>query len=134
MYKKIIFTCLLMLPVLALGHTLNETPKPDNHLQHGLSAYVNATCLANQKEAYLVEQGYAWANAIVMSEMAYDFERVVLPLNAAVKKAMVNKPMLMVLDESAPTKSKSLPLAYCYEISLQADIQALISELLDHES
>ncbi len=129
MLRKTLFAIVLSVPLGASAQytvTTTDTQKPTIH---DLTAFANATCLAKQKEEHLKESGFAWANAIVQKNMNFTLHNIILPLNETIDKALLNTPMYMVSNERMPMQDQALPIAYCFEISQQTDIQVLIQEL-----
>ena len=129
MLRKTLFAIVLSVPLGASAQYTVTTTDTQKTTIHDLTAFANATCLAKQKEEHLKESGFAWANAIVQKNMNFTLHNIILPLNETIDKALLNTPMYMVSNERMPMQDQALPIAYCFEISQQTDIQVLIQEL-----
>ncbi|MDO5668347.1 MAG: hypothetical protein Q4G44_11070 [Alcaligenaceae bacterium] len=129
MLRQTLFGIVLSVPLSACAQSTLATSEAQKKAMHDLTAFANATCLAKQKEDQLKESGFAWANAIVQKNMTFTLENIILPLNEAIDKALSNTPMYMVSDERMPMQGQALPIAHCFEISQQAEIQVLIQDL-----
>ena len=96
-----------------------------NKTLHTIQGYAVASCLTEQEDPILKDQGYRWAEAIIQSSNKYDFE-MVLPVFEAVKKEIPNNDMYMIRDELNPQQAKALPVYYCYDIVLKPSVQSAI--------
>lgn len=83
-------------------------------VQRDVEGYAIATCLANQKEPYLKDQGDSWASVIVQRSHGG-----IGPFNsvaAAVKTELAQGHLPVVHQDSEPPRDRQLPLLYCAEI------------------
>ncbi|WP_246823909.1 hypothetical protein [Oligella sp. HMSC05A10] len=128
MLKKAIITLILSLPLSVWAQPTSDVDA-QQALIHDLNALANASCLIKQKDAYLQNAGYIWANSLAEGNMEFNLETVLLPMKAAIEKAIANTPMYSVPSEQPPLKSQALPIAYCFDVIYQPNVQALIREL-----
>lgn len=125
--KRGIMLFYLSLPIIIVLATLKisyaqEEPSNEEML-HEIKGYAIASCLTKQKEAFLKDQGYRWAEAIIQSSSRYDFE-VLLAISDAVKKEISKNNMFTIRDETTPYIPKALPIYYCYGIASKPSVQA----------
>lgn len=132
MQSKVILV-LVLISLLAAGCAPNENPDgpPRTLVQRDVEGYAIASCLTNQAEPYLKDQGDAWASVIVQ-RMKGDLEPLA-DLAEAVKRESQTGTMAVIRDASQPTSGKPLPVLYCGEIidmqAVRVAIQKAIREL-----
>lgn len=96
-----------------------------------VEGYAIASCLVNQSQPYLEDQGDAWASVIVQ-RMKGDLE-VFAGVAEQVKLETAKGDMAVVRNEAEPGADKALPVLYCSEIidkpSVRAAIQKAVAAL-----
>ena len=96
--------------------------------QRDVEGYAIATCLTNQREPYLKDQGDAWASVII--QRAKGGLDVFTDIAAAVKAELAKGNMAVMRSETEPTKDKPLPVLYCSEIIDTTSVRAAIHKAL----
>ncbi|MBR0848041.1 hypothetical protein JQ543_09845 [Bradyrhizobium diazoefficiens] len=100
-------------------------------LQRDVEDYAVASCLANQDQAYLRDQGDGWASVIV--QRAKGGLEPLKAVAAAVKTELAKGNMPVIRSESEPGKGKALPVLYCSEIvdapAVRAAVDAAMKKL-----
>ncbi len=124
---------MLLLVVAAGGCAMREEPagKARPEVLRDVEGYAIASCLANQAQPYLKDQGDAWAS-VVVQRMKGDLDALA-GIAAQVKTENAKGGMAVVRDEAEPGKDKALPLLYCSEIidkpAVRAAIQTAVASL-----
>lgn len=93
-----------------------------------VEGYAIASCLVNQAEPYLKDQGDAWASVIVQ-RMKGDLE-VFAGLAEQVKLETAKGEMAMIRNEAEPGSDKALPVLYCGEIIDKPAVRAAIQKTI----
>ena len=91
-----------------------------------VEGYAIATCLVNQPQSYLKDQGDAWASVIVQ-RMKGELE-VFAEVAEQVKNENAKGEMAVIRDEVGPGKDKTLPVLYCSEIIDRPAVRAAIQK------
>ena len=89
-----------------------------------VEGYAIASCLINQSQPYLEDQGDAWASVIVQ-RMKGDLE-VFAGVAEQVKLETAKGEMAVVRNEAEPGTDKALPVLYCSEIIDEPAVRAAI--------
>lgn len=104
-------------------------PRPE--VLRDVEGYAIASCLANQAQPYLKDQGDAWASVIVQ-RMKGSID-VLAGVAEQVNRESANGVMAVIRDETGSGKDKVLPVLYCGEIidrpSVRAEIQRAVAAL-----
>lgn len=104
-------------------------PRPD--VLRDVEGYVTATCLSSQPQAYLKDQGDAWAS-VILQRMKGSLD-VLADIAEQVKLETAKGDMAVIRDEVGPEMDKALPILYCSEIidrpAVRAAIQKAATEL-----
>jgi len=104
-------------------------PRPE--VLRDVEGYAIASCLTNQTQPYLIDQGDAWASVIVQ-RMKGNLE-VLAGIAERVKRENAKGEMAAIRDEAGSGKDKTLPVLYCGEIidrpSVRAAIEKAVGEL-----
>lgn len=123
---------LLLLCLTAAGcatRSPHGTERPD--VLRDAQGYAIASCLTHQPQAFLKDQGDAWASAIVQ-RMKGDVEAL-SGIAEQVARETASGEMAVIRSELSPTTDKPLPLLYCGEIidkpAVRQAIQRAITEL-----
>jgi len=106
----------------AAGANAIGAPRPD--VLRDVEGYAIASCLANQAQPYLREQGDAWASVIIQRSRA-DLDTLAR-LDEQVKREIAKGDMAVIRNEVGPEKDKILPLLYCAEIIDTPSVRAAI--------
>jgi hypothetical protein len=126
-------TILVLLSLVAAGCAPNETSSgsPRSEVQRDVEGYAIASCLTNQAEPYLKDQGDAWASVIVQ-RMKGDLDPLA-NLAEEVRRENQTGNMAVIRDDSQPASGKALPLLHCGEIidrpAVRDAIQKAIKQL-----
>jgi hypothetical protein len=100
-------------------------------VQRDVEGYAIASCLTEQKEPYLSDQGDGWASAIV--QRSHGGLEPFKAVTAAVEAELAKGHMAVIRDETQPMKGVTLPIAYCAEIidvpSVHAAIEKAVKQL-----
>jgi hypothetical protein len=119
---------MLLWALLAAGCTTKTetigSPRPE--VVRDVEGYAIASCLVNQSQPYLKDQGDAWASVIVQ-RMKGDLE-VFAGLAEQVKVETAKGEMAVVRNEAEPGTDKTLPLLYCSEIIDEPAVRAAIQK------
>ncbi len=99
-------------------------PLPE--MMRDVEGYAIASCLTNQTQPYLKDQGDAWASVIVQ-RMKGNLD-VLVGIAEQVKKENAKGEMVVIRDEAGPGKEKTLPVLYCSEIIARASVRAEIQK------
>lgn len=83
-------------------------------VQRDIESYAIASCLAQQTNAYVKDQGDAWASVIVQ-RMKGDLDALT-EISEQVKRESASGEMPVVRDESNPMRAKTLPVMHCAEL------------------
>ncbi|WP_349263243.1 hypothetical protein [Steroidobacter sp.] len=122
------FSMLLPALVVAAGCTTGTdtggSPRPE--VVRDVEGYAIASCLVNQSEPYLKDQGDAWASVIVQ-RMKGDLE-VFANIAERVKLETAKGDMAVVRTEAEPGTDKALPVLYCSEIIDKPPVRAAIEK------
>lgn len=124
---------LVLLSLAAAGCAPNETQggSPRTDVQRDVEGYAVASCLTNQAEPYLKDQGDAWASVIVQ-RMKGDLEPL-SDLAEVVKRESQSGNMAVIQDSTQPASGKPLPVLHCGEVidrkAVRVAIQKAINEL-----
>ncbi len=110
---------------------LNVAAAARSQAQRDVEGYAIATCLTEQKQAYLQDQGDAWASVIVQRSKG-DISTF-SAIAGQVKNEVAKSEMPLIREEGRPRSAKTLPLPYCSEIidspAVRMAIQKAISAL-----
>jgi hypothetical protein len=117
---------LLLSALVATGCTTKTdtigSPRPA--VVRDVEGYAIASCLVNQSQPYLKDQGDAWASVIVQ-RMNGDLE-VFTSLAEQIKLETAKGEMAVVRNEAEPGTDKALPVLYCSEIIDKPAVRAAI--------
>jgi hypothetical protein len=113
----------------AAGVDTIAPPRPE--VLRDAEGYAIASCLTDQAQPYLKDQGDAWASVIVQ-RMKGGLDALA-GIAEQVKRENARGDMAVIRDEASPGKDKTLPVLYCGEIidrpSVRAAIQKAVAEL-----
>jgi hypothetical protein len=117
---------MLLSALLAAGCTTktDTTDSPRSAAVRDVESYAIASCLVNQAQPYLADQGDAWASVIVQ-RMKGDLE-VFAGVAEQVKLETAKGEMAVVRSEAEPGTDKALPVLYCSEIIDEPAVRAAI--------
>ena len=122
---------LLGLAVAGCAARVNTIGAPRPEVLRDVEGYAIASCLTNQTQPYLKDQGDAWASVIVQ-RMKGSFD-VLAGIAEHIKRENAKGEMAVIRDETGPGRDKTLPVLYCSEIidrpSVRAAIQKAVAEL-----
>lgn len=122
---------LLGLAVAGCAARVNTIGAPRPELLRDVEGYAIASCLTNQAQPYLKDQGDAWASVIVQ-RMKGSLDALA-GISEQVKRENARGDMAVIRDEASPEKDKTLPVLYCGEIidrpSVRGAIQKAVAEL-----
>jgi hypothetical protein len=126
------FAWLLMVWVVAGCATQVDTMgSPRSEVLRDVEGYAIASCLTYQAQAYLKDQGDAWASVIVQ-RMKGSLDALVA-VAEQVKRENARGDRAVIRDESGQEKDKILPVLYCGEMidtpAVRAAIQKAVAEL-----
>ena len=91
-----------------------------------VEGYAIASCLVDQSQPYLKDQGDAWASVII-ERMKGDLE-VFAGLAEQVKLETAKGEMAVIRNEAEPGADKALPVLYCSEIIDKPAVRAAIQQ------
>jgi hypothetical protein len=119
---------MLLSALLAAGCTTktDTTDSPRSAAVRDVESYAIASCLVNQSQPYLADQGDAWASVIVQ-RMKGDLE-VFAGVAEQVKLETAKGEMAVVRSEAEPGTDKALPVLYCSEIIDKPAVRAAIQK------
>lgn len=89
-----------------------------------IESYAIASCLCNQADPYLKQQGDAWASAII--QRTNITLETLTSISAQIDNYAGGGQTALVRSEAPGEKDKSLPLMFCYEIVEKSEIRAAI--------
>lgn len=120
---------LLLVPAIA-GCTPDTNPAGGarTQVQRDVESYAIASCLTQQAEPYLKDQGDAWASVIVQ-RMHGDIE-VLAGIAEQVQRENTNGDMAVMRDETRPRQGKPLPVLHCGEVIDRPDVRAAIQKAI----
>jgi len=120
---------LLLSALVAAGCTTKtDIGSPRPVVVRDVESYAIASCLVNQSEPYLKDQGDAWASVIVQ-RMQGDLE-VFAGLAEQVKLETAKGEMPVIPNEAEPGADKALPVLYCGEIIDKPAVRAAIQKAI----
>jgi hypothetical protein len=129
MMRKALFLLGLAVAGCAAGAEMIGAPRAK--VLRDVEGYAIASCLANQVQPYLKDQGDAWA-AVIVQRMRGSLD-VLADIAEQVKRENAKGEMAVIRDDAGPAKDKALPVLYCGEIidrpSIRAAIQTAVSAL-----
>lgn len=107
-----VLTMLLSATIAGCSGGVGAIDTPKSEALHDVTGYAIASCLTYQENAYLKDQGDAWASVIVQRSSG----SIVLLNDVAevVKQETEKGGMAVMRDEQGG--DKALPLLYCHEI------------------
>ena len=100
-------------------------------VQRDVESYAIASCLTQQTEPYLKDQGDAWAS-VVVQRMHGDIE-VLAGIAEQVQRESTkgaNGDMAVMRDETRPRQGKPLPVLHCGEVIDRAAVRAAIQKAI----
>jgi hypothetical protein len=97
---------------------------PRSEVLRDVEGYAIASCLLNQTDPYLKDQGDAWASVIVQ-RMKGNFDDLA-GIREEVKREIAKGRMAIIRNETGPEKDKAVPLLYCNEIIDRPKIRTAI--------
>ncbi len=95
-----------------------------SEVQRDVEGYAVASCLLQQKEPFLKDQGALWADGIVQRSHG-DIQHF-RSVADAVQSDLAHKPMAMARRESDPMHAAPVPVPYCEEIIDDVPVRAAI--------
>ena len=110
--NRIIALGLVCLALTACVATPTASAGGRDAVRRDVEGYAIASCLTSQKEAYLVDQGDAWASSII--QRSHGNLEYFTALSDVVKKAVATGVMKVII--LGPKNVKTLPVAFCAEI------------------
>lgn len=123
---------LLGLAVAGCATKVDTIGSPRPEVVRDVEGYAIASCLVNQSEPYLQDQGDAWASVIVQ-RMNGDIE-VFASVAEQVKLEAAKGGMAVIRTEGAGGSDKALPVLYCSEIIdkpvVRAAVQKAVADLI----
>ena len=127
---RTLFLTLMGLAVAGCATSVNVgAPRPE--VLRDVEGYAIASCLNNQADPALKDQGDAWASVIV--QRAKGNLDSFTDLGEQVKRECATGDMAVMRDEANPREGKALPVLYCAEIidspPVRAAIQKAVEEL-----
>jgi len=105
---------LLSMVVVGCSANVNTSGALRPEVLRDVEGYAIASCLTNQTQPYLKDQGDAWASVIVQ-RMKGNLD-VLAVIAEQVKQENAKGDMAVIRDETGPGKDKVLPVLYCGEI------------------
>jgi hypothetical protein len=120
---------LLCVVVGGCAATRTSVQQPDRGTLRDIESYAIASCLWNQRNAFLQDQGDAWASVIIQ-RAKINIESLT-NIAAQVKTETEKGEIAVIRDEIGPNKDKSLPVLYCYEIIDKPTVRAAIQKVAD---
>lgn len=120
---------LLLVPAIA-GCTPDTNPAGGarTQVQRDVESYAIASCLTQQTEPYLKDQGDAWAS-VVVQRMHGDIE-VLAGIAEQVQRENTNGDMAVMRDETRPRQGKPLPVLHCGEVIDRPAVRAAIQKAI----
>ncbi|WP_280190953.1 hypothetical protein [Delftia sp. PS-11] len=122
---------LLSLVTAACTLDVNATGAHRTDAQRDAEGYAIASCLSQQADPYLKDQGDAWA-AVIVQRMKGDLD-MLANIAEQVSNERTKSVTPMIRDEASQGKGKTLPVLYCGEIidrpAVRAAIQKTIAKL-----
>jgi hypothetical protein len=109
-----VWTRTAALSVLACLSTGGNIAHGRSDVQRDVEGYAISSCLTNQKDPYLKDQGDAWASVIVQRSHG-DIEQL-KPVASAVNTETAQGHVAVMRVESDPAHGKELPVLTCAEI------------------
>ncbi|AOV01168.1 hypothetical protein BI380_07220 [Delftia tsuruhatensis] len=100
-------------------------------VQRDVESYAIASCLTQQTEPYLKDQGDAWAS-VVVQRMHGDIE-VLAGIAEQVQRENTkgaNGDMAVMRDETRPRQGKPLPVLHCGEVIDRPAVRAAIQKAI----
>ncbi len=97
-------------------------------VQRDVESYAIASCLTQQAEPYLKDQGDAWAS-VVVQRMHGDIE-VLAGIAEQVQRENTNGDMAVMRDETRPGQGKPLPVLHCGEVIDRPAVRAAIQKAI----
>lgn len=117
---------LLGLAIAGCATKVDTTSSPRPAVVRDVEGYAIASCLVNQSQPYLKDQGDAWASVIVQ-RMKGDLE-VFAAVAEQVKLETAKGGMAVVRNEAEAGSDKALPVLYCSEIIDEPAVRAAIQK------
>ena len=128
---RVVVLLLLGLAVVGCVARVETIGAPRPEVLRDIEGYAIASCLTNQTQPYLKDQGDAWASVIVQ-RMKGSLD-VLTSIAEQVKRENAKGEMAIIRDEAGPGKDKALPVLYCNEIidkpSVRSAIQKAVATL-----
>lgn len=128
---RVVVLLLLGLAVVGCVARVETIGAPRPEVLRDIEGYAIASCLTNQTQPYLKDQGDAWASVIVQ-RMKGSLD-VLTSIAEQVKRENAKGDMAIIRDEAGPGKDKALPVLYCNEIidkpSVRSAIQKAVATL-----
>lgn len=121
--------CVLLLACLAFGACAADTGRlgsARSDVLRDVEGYAVASCLVNQAEPYLKDQGDAWAS-VVLQRTKGDVE-VFARIAEEVKRENAKADMAVIRNEAEPGSDKALPVLHCAEMIDRASVRAAIQK------
>ncbi|WP_230590878.1 hypothetical protein [Delftia acidovorans] len=97
-------------------------------MQRDVESYAIASCLTQQAEPYLKDQGDAWAS-VVVQRMHGDIE-VLVGIAEQVQRENTKGDMAVMRDETRPGQGKPLPVLHCGEVIDRPAVHAAIQKAI----
>lgn len=97
-------------------------------VQRDVEGYAIATCLSQQSEPYLKDQGDAWASVVVQRSQG-DIE-LFHPVQQAVESELKKGNVAAIYQEGDTKHSKPVPVLYCAEIIDAGEVRAAIAKAI----
>ncbi|WFF83792.1 hypothetical protein [Delftia tsuruhatensis] len=97
-------------------------------VQRDVESYAIASCLTQQAEPYLKDQGDAWAS-VVVQRMHGDIETLA-GIAEQVQRENTNGDMAVMRDETRPRQGKPLPVLHCGEVIDRPAVRAAIQKAI----
>ena len=107
-----VLTILLSATIAGCSGGVGALDAPQSEALHDVTGYAIASCLAYQENAYLKDQGDAWASVIV--QRSHGSIELLTDVAEVVKQETEKGGMTVMRDEEGG--DKALPLLYCHEI------------------
>ena len=107
---------------------MNPAGAARTQVQRDVESYAIASCLTQQAEPYLKDQGDAWASVIVQ-RMHGDIE-VLAGIAEQVQRENTNGDMAVMRDETRPGQGKPLPVLHCGEVIDRPAVRAAIQKAI----
>jgi hypothetical protein len=119
---------MLLSALVAAGCTTktDTNDSPRSAAMRDVEGYAIASCLVNQSQPYLADQGDAWASVIVQ-RMKGDLE-IFASVAEQVKLETAKGEMAVIRSEAEPGTDKALPVLYCSEIIDEPAVRAAIQK------